>query len=171
MSQVLEHAAPVISSSDLYDRGFGESGVDFLKAERKASNIVTNPPYNSAEGFVRSGLVSAQLKFALLLRLAFLKGPTGSGPYSPLRRRRESGFSASGSRFIPRVPSGRAVARPLTLGSAGIRTPPAQRSFAGSTLATSHATPQAPNREGRARRHAGALSLQGARATNLSELF
>jgi hypothetical protein len=39
-----------IESSDLYQRGFGEPGVDFLDTERRASNIVTNPPYNSAEG-------------------------------------------------------------------------------------------------------------------------
>jgi hypothetical protein len=36
--------------------------------------IVTNPPYNSAEGFVSSGLHSARRKLCLLLRLAFLEG-------------------------------------------------------------------------------------------------
>jgi hypothetical protein len=39
-----------------------------------ADNIVTDPPYNSAEGFVRVGVKSARRKFALLLRLAFLEG-------------------------------------------------------------------------------------------------
>jgi hypothetical protein len=38
------------------------------------SNIVTNPPYNSAEGFVAAGIQKAKQKFALLLRLAFLEG-------------------------------------------------------------------------------------------------
>jgi hypothetical protein len=74
MSEVLENASPNVSSSDLYDRGYGEAGVDFLAPNRRAVNIVTNPPYNSAEGFVRSGLNSADRKFALLLRLAFLEG-------------------------------------------------------------------------------------------------
>lgn len=74
MSEVLENASPSVSSSDLYDRGYGEVGIDFLSADRKAANIVTNPPYNSAEGFVRSGLERADRKFALLLRLAFLEG-------------------------------------------------------------------------------------------------
>jgi hypothetical protein len=74
MSEVLENASPNVSSSDLYDRGYGEVGVDFLAPNRRAVNIVTNPPYNSAEGFVRSGLNSADRKFALLLRLAFLEG-------------------------------------------------------------------------------------------------
>lgn len=74
MSKVLENASPRVFSSDLYDRGYGEIGIDFLTPDRKAANIVTNPPYNSAEGFVRSGLACAGRKFALLLRLAFLEG-------------------------------------------------------------------------------------------------
>lgn len=74
MSEVLKDAVPNVYSSDLYDRGYGDVGVNFLNTDRKASNIVTNPPYNSAEGFVRSGLEKAEKKFALLLRLAFLEG-------------------------------------------------------------------------------------------------
>ena len=37
-------------------------------------NIITNPPFHSAEGFVARALDLAQLKFAFLLRLAFLEG-------------------------------------------------------------------------------------------------
>lgn len=74
MSKVLEHASKSVISSDLYDRGYGDSGVDFLESNRQADNIVTNPPYNAAEGFVRSGVTLAKRKFALLLRLAFLEG-------------------------------------------------------------------------------------------------
>jgi hypothetical protein len=74
MSDVLEHTGQNIISSDLYDRGYGEAGMDFLTPKRRAKNIVTNPPYNAAEGFVRSGLKVAERKFALLLRLAFLEG-------------------------------------------------------------------------------------------------
>jgi hypothetical protein len=74
MSKVLETANPHTASSDLFDRGYGEPGVDFLTAERRFDNIVTNPPYNAAEGFVRKGLELANKKFALLLRLAFLEG-------------------------------------------------------------------------------------------------
>jgi hypothetical protein len=48
-------------------------GIDFLTAKRQAENIVTNPPYNSAEGFVAAGVEKAKRKFALLLRLAFLE--------------------------------------------------------------------------------------------------
>jgi hypothetical protein len=74
MSKVLEHTGRPVISSDLYDRGYGDAGVDFLKPRRRAANIITNPPYNAAEGFVQAGLQAAKHKFALLLRLAFLEG-------------------------------------------------------------------------------------------------
>lgn len=74
MSTVLEQTGQRIVSSDLFDRGYGEHGIDFLATDRRATNIVTNPPYNAAEAFVRSGLNAADQKFALLLRLAFLEG-------------------------------------------------------------------------------------------------
>jgi hypothetical protein len=74
MSRVLEKTGRRIISSDLHNRGFGDAGIDFLSAQRRADNIVTNPPYNSAEGFVAVGVQKAKQKFALLLRLAFLEG-------------------------------------------------------------------------------------------------
>lgn len=74
MSDVLEHTGRNVISSDLYDRGYGEGRHDFIESRRRAPNIVTNPPYNAAEGFVRAGLDKAGHKFALLLRLAFLEG-------------------------------------------------------------------------------------------------
>ena len=74
MSEVLERTGETVISSDLYDRGYGEAGVDFLSPTRRSKNIITNPPYNAAEGFVRAGLQAADNKFALLLRLAFLEG-------------------------------------------------------------------------------------------------
>lgn len=74
MSKVLEETGCCVPSSDLYDRGYGDVGVDFLDGERRADNIVTNPPYNSAEAFVANGVELAKCKFALLLRLAFLEG-------------------------------------------------------------------------------------------------
>jgi len=74
MAKVLELTGRRVVSTDLYDRGFGEAGVDFLTSERRAANIVTNPPYNGADDFVRAGLIAAERKLALLLRLAFIEG-------------------------------------------------------------------------------------------------
>jgi hypothetical protein len=74
MARVLASKGNEVIATDLHDRGYGKSGIDFLDANRKVDNIVTNPPYNAAEGFIRSGLRNAKSKFALLLRLAFLEG-------------------------------------------------------------------------------------------------
>jgi hypothetical protein len=74
MSRVLSLGGSVTRNTDLFDRGFGEGGIDFVQETREFANIVTNPPYNSAEGFVKTGTKLAQKKFALLLRLAFLEG-------------------------------------------------------------------------------------------------
>lgn len=74
MATVIEDAGHKVASSDLYDRGYGEIGHDFLTTRRRQENVITNPPFHSAEGFVASGLKSAQRKFALLMRLAFLEG-------------------------------------------------------------------------------------------------
>lgn len=74
MSRVIEENGNQVISSDLYERGYGEAGHDFLNATRIADNIVTNPPYNCAESFVAKGLQQSRHKFALLLRLAFLEG-------------------------------------------------------------------------------------------------
>jgi len=74
MARVLERKGNRVIASDLYDRGYGETGHDFLRTNRSADNIVTNPPYNAAEGFLKVGLDRAKHKCALLLRLAFLEG-------------------------------------------------------------------------------------------------
>ena len=74
MSKELEKTGCAVFSSDLYDRGHGQVGLDFLTSTRYADNIITNPPYNCAEGFVANCVEKARRKSALLLRLAFLEG-------------------------------------------------------------------------------------------------
>jgi hypothetical protein len=74
MSAVLQTTGNDVYSSDLYNRGYGDSGLDFLKSSRTADNIVTNPPFNSAEDFVLQAGKLARKKYAFLLRLAFLEG-------------------------------------------------------------------------------------------------
>lgn len=60
ISKVLEeygNGHPVIST-DLYDRGYGTPGVDFLKAElpKGVRVIITNPPYSLADKFVEHAM-------------------------------------------------------------------------------------------------------------------
>lgn len=75
ISRVLEDSGFDVYSSDLIDRGYGDTGVDFLlDYSRKSDNIITNPPFKHAEDFIFHSLNRAEKKVAMLLRLAFLEG-------------------------------------------------------------------------------------------------
>lgn len=57
--RVLEAAGLTVIASDIADHGFGETGVDFLKAKRaRARTILTNPPFakQGGERFARHAL-------------------------------------------------------------------------------------------------------------------
>lgn len=75
ISRVLEAAGHEVISTDLFDRGYGESRIDFLMERRLlAPQIVTNPPFKLAEPFLRHALDLGAEKVALMLRLAWLEG-------------------------------------------------------------------------------------------------
>lgn len=75
MSRVLEDAGYSVISTDLCNRGYGQSGVDFLMEwQPRAPNIITNPPFKMAEPFVRKALQLSTGKVAMLARLAWLEG-------------------------------------------------------------------------------------------------
>ena len=81
VSKVLKSAGYAVESSDLYDRGFGVAGRDFLLPVCGGyiwpiDNIVTNPPYGVAEKFVLRALEITRHKVAFFLRLAFLESIT-----------------------------------------------------------------------------------------------
>lgn len=73
MSKVIERYGYDVKSTDLIDRGFGESGIDFLRSTYKTKNIVTNPPFKLANKFVHHALTHATSKVAMILRLNFLE--------------------------------------------------------------------------------------------------
>lgn len=64
-------------SSDLIDRGFGETGVDFLSLDIQEwdGDIITNPPYIYAKEFVLKALqiIPKGNKVAMFLRMQFLE--------------------------------------------------------------------------------------------------
>jgi hypothetical protein len=74
ISKVLEQNGFKVYSSDLFDRGYGDVGVDFLSTYKKVDNIITNPPYKLAQEFVEHALKNADKKVAMLLKLNFLEG-------------------------------------------------------------------------------------------------
>lgn len=89
LSKVLLEAGYDVVSSDLIDRGYGETPVDFLSQFRsRAPNVVTNPPFALAVPFVNAALQHTSGKVAMFLRLAFLEGQRRGGwfPRTPLKR-------------------------------------------------------------------------------------
>ena len=134
MSRVLAQTGCNVLSSDLHNRGYGDVGIDFLTARRNSDNIVTNPPYNSAEGFVAAGVQKTTRKFALLLRLAFLEGANRANTIFSAIHRTAFGCSVNGSLFIQPALFKGEQGQPLMLGSCGTRKR-AVLSLSGSNLA------------------------------------
>ena len=60
--------------TDLVERGYGQSRMDFLMGEPLAPNIVTNPPFKNSEEFARKAVDLSTGKVAFLLRLVWLAG-------------------------------------------------------------------------------------------------
>ena len=75
ISKVLIKNGYDVESSDLVDRGYGKSNIDFLMEYKKRDNIITNPPYGRMlMKFVKQTQEIAEKKVALLLKLTFLEG-------------------------------------------------------------------------------------------------
>lgn len=77
LAEVLRNSGYNCRASDLKDRGYGESGIDFLKACGSFDgDIITNPPYKYALEFVQKAIdiVTDGHKVAMFLKLQFLEG-------------------------------------------------------------------------------------------------
>lgn len=78
ISKLLEAAGHTVISTDLNNRGYGTTPVDFLMETRAPEGvkcIVTNPPYKLANEFVDKALELVPVCH-MLLRLAYLEGTT-----------------------------------------------------------------------------------------------
>ena len=56
MSKVLVSHGHSVISTDLRDTGYGSGGVDFLSTKKGCDAIITNPPFNISEEFIRHAL-------------------------------------------------------------------------------------------------------------------
>ena len=77
LSEELLSAGYDVHSSDLHDRGYGETGSNFLHISELpggVESIVTNPPFKLAREFVLHSLRLRPRKIALFARLALLEG-------------------------------------------------------------------------------------------------
>ena len=76
LSEVLKSHGYIVYSSDLYNHGYGNVGVDFFKSDIKTECILTNPPYKQALPFVKKAIESVTDNGYVLmfLRIQFLEG-------------------------------------------------------------------------------------------------
>lgn len=77
LSTALIEAGYHVYSTDLYDHGFGISGVDFLNTKTVFDgDIITNPPYRQAKEFVEHAIdcIVPGNRVAMFLKLQFLEG-------------------------------------------------------------------------------------------------
>lgn len=76
IATVLQAAGHEVICTDLVERGFGQSGVDFLMETRApdgVDQIVTNPPFKLMDEFVRHGLHLCR-SVIVLARWAYAEG-------------------------------------------------------------------------------------------------
>jgi len=59
MGDVLKMYAHDVICTDLRVTGYGEGGIDFLTERRDCDAIITNPPFNLSEDFIRHALTQA----------------------------------------------------------------------------------------------------------------
>ena len=75
ISEILKTEGHEVISSDLYDRGYGTAGVDFLKTtEKPAEILVTNPPFKLANKMIQHAMNLEVSWHAWLLPLTYLSG-------------------------------------------------------------------------------------------------
>lgn len=89
ISKVLADEGYEVISTDLVDRGYGASRVDFMMEWKpRAPNIITNPPFKFAREFVDKALSLTTGKVAILARLAWLEGKSRKSLFetTPLSR-------------------------------------------------------------------------------------
>jgi hypothetical protein len=72
ISRTLEERGFTVISTDLrIDSGYGTGGIDFLQSERLADIIITNPPFNLSEDFIKKCTGIDVSVFALLLKATY----------------------------------------------------------------------------------------------------
>ena len=74
LAEVFKAQGKLGRATELYERGYGETGVDFLKQTESWNGwIVTNPPFKFAKEFAMKANELASVGVALFLKIQFLE--------------------------------------------------------------------------------------------------
>lgn len=78
IAKVLEEAGYKVVATDLYDHGYGKSGIDLFSYKDISNAVITNPPYGMVDKSIIHLLneLKPGTKMALFLKLQFLEGKT-----------------------------------------------------------------------------------------------
>lgn len=60
-------------ATDLVYRGYGEGGIDFLTAKKRARMIITNPPFSLINDFIKHGLEQTDRYLVLFAKIQLLE--------------------------------------------------------------------------------------------------
>jgi hypothetical protein len=74
ISKILINKGYDVYSSDLYDMGYGDSGIDFLMSDKQVDNIITNPPFRISTEFTLKALELVKHKAVFMHKLTYLEG-------------------------------------------------------------------------------------------------
>ena len=76
ISEALKGAGYDVTSTDLYDHGYGETGIDLFSYTDIDADIISNPPFGIVTEFIDHMLDNLKPghKMALFLKLQFLEG-------------------------------------------------------------------------------------------------
>ena len=75
LSKRMKELEAIVYSTDLYDRGYGDAGIDFFATKSLlAPTIVTNPPYKYATEFLEHSIALGAETVAMFLKITFLEG-------------------------------------------------------------------------------------------------
>lgn len=66
MAEVLAQYGHAVIATDLRHTGYGMGGVDFLATKMECNTIITNPPFNVSEAFIRHAVDQADTVAMLL---------------------------------------------------------------------------------------------------------
>jgi hypothetical protein len=71
MAREIEATGLSVISTDIADRGYGESRVNFLKSEKRADCVITNPPFDLASAFIEHAFDIGVTEIALVLKATY----------------------------------------------------------------------------------------------------
>lgn len=73
IAKVLQSTGHNVKGVDLYDWGFGETGINYLEYSEETENVISNPPFTLLANFINKSIELATNKVAIFARVSALE--------------------------------------------------------------------------------------------------